>query len=110
MEPGSRATLLENQSNNQNHWLGLKLVTTDGISLVGTKATVTAQGKQQVRIYQPSSGYLSYSDPRLHFGLGAQQTIDEINIKWSDGTTQILKNVKSDRYISVVKGVAPDTN
>jgi hypothetical protein len=103
VEPGSPATLLENRTNNQNHWVGLQLKASDGVSLAGTKAILTYGDKQQIRIYQPSTGYLSYSDPRLHVRLGAEPQIKEIKIEWTDGTTQILKNVKSDRYISVVK-------
>ena len=106
VEPGSRATLLENKSQNDNHWLGLILLSpTDGTVTLGTKITITTGDEKQVRVHQPSTGYLSYSDPRIHFGLGSYQQVDQIEILWPDGTQEILKNVDIDQYLSIQKGL-----
>ncbi len=106
LEPGSRASLLANTHNHQNHWLGLTLITSnDGTSLIGTKITLIAGNQTQVRVFQPSTGYLSYSDPRIHFGLGNNSQIAEVKIEWPDGAVETLKNVRIDQYISVGKGI-----
>ncbi|MDH3709763.1 MAG: CRTAC1 family protein [Cyclobacteriaceae bacterium] len=106
LEPGSKASLLENTHNHQNHWLGVTIVTSnDGTSLIGTKITLVAGSQTQVRVFQPSTGYLSYSDPRIHFGMGTNSQIDEVKIEWPDGAVETLKNVRIDQYISVGKGI-----
>ena len=106
VEPGSKATLLQNNINNNNHWLGLVLLAPpDGTSTIGTKITLTTGNQKQIRVNQPSTGYLSYSDPRIHFGLGVRQEVDQIEIEWPDGAQEILKNVSIDQYLSVAKGV-----
>ena len=105
LEPGTKARLLENQSNNQHHWLGLNLLTpSDGMSISGTTVTLTTGGLTLVRVYQPSTGYLSYSDPRIHFGMGTHQNIDQLTINWPNGEEEILKNIACDQYLSIQKG------
>lgn len=82
---------------NSNHWLTLKLI--------GTHSNRDGQGAR-VRIgkqwgYATTSGsYLSASDGRVHFGLGAQ-THAGVEIFWPSGKHQTLENVASDRVITV---------
>lgn len=105
IEPGSKAILLQNNTNNQNHWLGLNLITgEDGSSIIGSKITLSAGDLKLIRVYQPSTGYLSYSDPRIHFGTGAYEQIDVLTIEWPDGKKEIIKNVKCDQYLSIQMG------
>ena len=100
-----KASLLQNNLNNPNHWLGLTLLTPkDGTSIIGTKITLSTADLKLLRIYQPATGYLSYSDPRIHFGIGANHKIDQVKIEWPDGEVEIIKNVPSDQYISIAKG------
>ncbi len=106
IEPGSSAVLLQNQGGNNNHWIGLILLEPkDGSSIVGTKVMLTAGDETLVRVYQRANGYLSSNDPRIHFGLGKQQQIERIEVHWTNGEKDILKNIKSDQYLSIEKGV-----
>ena len=105
VQPGANATLLENRTQNHNHWIGIQIVApTDGSSIVGTNVTISTNGLKLRRVYQPSTGYLSYSDPRIHFGIGTINSIDQIKIEWPNGEQEILKNINSDQYISIQKG------
>jgi len=106
LEPGTKSSLLQNDLRSTNHWLGVSLQTAQaGTSIIGTKLTLTINDQELVRIFQPSTGYLSYSDPRIHFGLGATHNISKLKIEWPDGTVDIIKNFPSDQYISVRKGI-----
>jgi hypothetical protein len=60
----------------------------------------TKQGSQWVTA-TTSSGYLSASDPRVHFGLGDNSTAESVEIRWPSGIVQTLVNVKADRQIQV---------
>jgi hypothetical protein len=105
IEPGAKATLLENKGGNDNHWIGIDLMPAkDGVSTIGAKITLTAGDLKLVRINQWSTSYLSSHDPRIHFGIGQQQQIDRIEIQWPDGEKEILENIASDQYLSVQKG------
>jgi hypothetical protein len=67
------------------------------LTLVGTKCnrdavgafvTVTAGGKRQVEEVKAGNSYVSRSDLRLHFGLGAAAQADSIQVRWPDGSVQ----------------------
>ncbi len=93
---GSRPLVFLNRGG-KNHWLTLKLVgaesNRDGL---GAKVRV---GKQWG--YATTSGsYLSASDARVHFGLGAA-TRATVEILWPSGTKQVIENVPADRIVTV---------
>ena len=48
-----------------------------------------------------SVGYASASDKRVHFGLGADRTAREIEIRWPSGARQVLKDVSADQVLEV---------
>ena len=96
------AYVLRNDSPSQNHWLTLQLQghksNRDAIGAV-VKLT-TAQGSQFATV-TPAGSYLSSSDKRLHFGLGAESTAKTIEIRWPSGIRQNLHNVRSDQIIPI---------
>ena len=99
------ATLLRNEGGNKNHWLGLTLKGEKGLaSAVGAKITVISGGKKQVFVNQWTSGYLSNNDQRLHIGLDQQKLISKLEIKWPNGKQEVYENIKSDRYLTIIKG------
>jgi hypothetical protein len=97
--------LLRNEGGTGNHWLGLTLKGKNGpASAISAKVTATAGGKKQVLVNQWATSYLSNNDPRLHIGLGQQKQIDQLEISWSDGEKEVLKNIACDRYINILQG------
>ncbi|HUX43763.1 MAG TPA: CRTAC1 family protein [Terracidiphilus sp.] len=99
---GGLAHVLMNETATTNHWLTLRLTghksNRDGIGAV-VKVT-TAAGSQWVTV-TTSSGYMSSSDPRAHFGLGKSDMAESVEIRWPSGIVQVLRNVKGDRQIQV---------
>jgi hypothetical protein len=93
---GGHPIVLRGRPNN-NHWLTLKLIGTrsnrDGL---GAKVRI---GKQWA--YSTTAGsYLSASDSRVHFGLGAG-THATVEILWPSGKRQVLDNIAADRIVIV---------
>ncbi|HWX93684.1 MAG TPA: CRTAC1 family protein [Terriglobales bacterium] len=102
---GSPAELLYNTSTDTNHWILIKTVgvksNRDGI---GTRIKLTeASGLVQHNHVTTAGSYASSSDPRAHFGLGANAVIKEIALKWPSGTEQVLRNVKADQILTVTE-------
>jgi hypothetical protein len=99
---GGEAHVLHNETATSNHWLTLKLVghasNRDGIGAV--VKVMTAAGTQWVTC-TTSSSYLSSSDPRVHFGLGAALKADSVEIEWASGRRQALKNIPVDQIVTV---------
>jgi len=50
------------------------------------------------------ASYLSQNDLRLHFGLGASDKMSEVEIRWPQGETEILRDVVADFIYTVVEG------
>jgi hypothetical protein len=97
--------LLLNQGGNHNHRVLFNLVgTTSNRMAIGTKVTVTAGKLVQTSEVRAGGSYLSSNDPRLHFGLADEATMNEVAIRWPNGAKEILKNVPSDFIYTIVEG------
>jgi enediyne biosynthesis protein E4 len=96
------AEIWMNNSPNSNHWLELSLQGSksnrDGI---GAKIRIKAGKQTQFNHVSTASGYASSSAGPIHFGLGKETLIDEIEIRWPSGITQVLKNVTADQIVRV---------
>jgi hypothetical protein len=94
------AELYRNRQRNENHWIGFSLEgTRSGTDAFGTKVTIRlADQGVLTRELRPTNGYLSQSDPRLHFGLGADAKIAGITIRWPSGIKQELSGLALDEY------------
>jgi enediyne biosynthesis protein E4 len=101
-ENGGPIHILHNETESKNHWLALNLVghksNRDAIG-AGVKI-ITAHGEQQATVTTCSS-YLSSGDKRVHFGLGLQSVIKEVDIRWPSGIKQTLHEVKADQMLRV---------
>jgi hypothetical protein len=91
-----------NDSPGGNHWIEFALEGSksnrDGI---GARLKVVAGGIVQYNHVSFAAGYASSSAGPTHFGLGASQTADLVEIRWPSGIVQELKNVAADRIVKV---------
>ena len=99
------AELLYNTSPATNHWLTIQTTGTksnrDGI---GTRIKVTGlSGKVQYNHVTTAGSYASSSDKRVHFGLGSDATLREVELRWPSGIVQTLHDVKADQVLTVVE-------
>lgn len=91
------APVLFQNSHTANHWIELALEGTVS-NRDGFGAKVSIAGQTQ---YATSAGsYLSASDKRVHFGLGAESKAT-IEITWPSGTKQKLDNIAADQILPV---------
>jgi hypothetical protein len=87
----------------KQHWLVINLRGTRS-NRDGLGARVRVNG--QTRFATTSGSYLSASDKRLHFGLGAVDTA-KVEIEWPSGTRQTLNGVHADQFLEVVEPEKP---
>jgi hypothetical protein len=100
----ARATLLRNDTANGHHWFGVRLEPTRGApEPIGAVVRLTAGGRTQVRVYQPTQSYLSQNDPRLHFGLGRSTRVEALEIQWPGRAVQKLTDLSADQYHTVIE-------
>ena len=97
--------LLRNETGNRNNWVGLSLAGSGSpASALGAVVRVQAGELGQVRVNQWGTSYLSYNDPRIHFGLGRNSRIDRIEVKWPDGRTDTYRDLPVNRYYTIRQG------
>ncbi len=95
-------SLLKQSAAGSNHWIILRLTgTKSNRSALGARVRLTASGRSQIDEVRSGGSYLSQNDLRLHFGLGASQEADQIEIDWPSGARQKLVHVKADRVVSI---------
>jgi len=103
---GDFPSLLRNDGGNANHWLTVMLIgaksNRDGI---GSSLKLTSQGVVRIEQAKGGMGYMSASDPRIHFGLGSRTKVDSLEITWPSGLVQKLANVPADQIIAVKEGI-----
>lgn len=92
------AELWLNTSPGPNNWLS--------VSLQGTKSNRDGIGARvrvdnQYNHMTTSFGYASSSHAGVHFGLGARQSANEVEVRWPSGVVQKLKNVKANQVLTI---------
>ena len=101
-ENGGPIHILLNETDTQNHWLTLSLIghKSNRDAIGAAVKIITAQGEQTATVTTCGS-YLSSSDKRVHFGLGFQSVVKEIDIRWPSGITQTRHDVKGDQILAI---------
>jgi enediyne biosynthesis protein E4 len=98
-------SLLVNQTRYGNHWIAIETKGTksnrDGL---GAKIRVKAGSRILVDEVRSGSSYISNSDRRVHFGLGAVDKVDWIEIRWPSGLTEVFENPKADTILKLTEG------
>ena len=100
--------LLRNDGGNRNNWLSVvPKLSGSKRDAVGARVTVTSGSLVQVQEVAPVQGYLSQSDPRLHFGLTDDTAADTVEIRWPDGSTSRRENVPANQFLTVIQDEQP---
>ncbi len=98
--------LLLNQIGSRNHWLQVQL---EGVQSnrygVGARVGVRRQGKETLwRRAHTDGSYLNANDHRVHFGLGGDQEVTAVIVRWPSGSSEIWEGVEADRLVTLQEG------
>ena len=102
---GGPPSLFLNETKNPWHRVLFRLVGTESNrAAIGARVTVYTSKMTQMDEVRAGGSYLSSSDQRLHFGLGAETKMRRIEIRWPSGASEELKNVAADAIYTIVEG------
>lgn len=105
MNNGGPAVLLRNDFPRRNHWIGFRCIgTRSNRSGLGVRLDVECSGRRLTRETRSASSYLSASDPRVLFGLGAAESVVQVVLSWPGGEQQRYSNLAVDRYYTFREG------
>ncbi len=108
---GGSARLYRNDAPAKENWLSVRAVDPrwGGRDAYGAMISLVAADQTWTQAVCPCSSYLTTNDPRVHFGLGAVQHIDRIEILWPDNAREIFAggDVNAFRVIQFGEGYTP---
>ena len=100
-----RPTVLRNDSQNDHHWLQVRLrgrkTNRDG---VGARVRVVAGDLTQVDEVHSGRSYQSHFGMRLHFGLEKRARVDRVEVHWIGGGVDVVDSVIADRLLTITEG------
>jgi len=97
--------LFRNNIGQSSGWLRVALRgTKSGPDAFGAIVRVKTSEGILTKIKSAGHGFMSQSDPRLLFGLGAESEVAWIEVSWPSGLTQKLKAAPRNTSIKIVEG------
>jgi hypothetical protein len=101
---GDRPSLLKNFGPRQSWLLVRCRDATAGSDALGARVSLQLPGRRLVREVQSGTGYISQSDPRVHFGLGREQAYERIEVRWPGGALESFPGGPANRVVELREG------
>ena len=74
---------------------------------VGAKVTLESAAGVQVRTLTLGRGFMSSSEPIVHFGMGEDALVRRLTVAWPSGAVQTFENLPADRRFIVTEPSGP---
>ena len=102
---GDSPLLLHNSGNNGNNFLNFKLVgNKSNRDAMGARIHVVSGTVSQIREIAGGGSYLSQSDLRANFGLGAAKRAEIVEITWPSGQKQTFRDNQANLFYLIEEG------
>lgn len=111
MTTGSKPRLLRNDQQTGHHWVRFHLfsegtATRDSPAAssrdaLGAQIQIKTAAGIQKRMVMPTRSYLAQTELPVTFGLGKDEEIESVSIKWPSGKVTSLKNLKPDQLYRI---------
>ena len=77
--------ILRNIAGSRGHWIMFRVLNTRNMNSMGASVRIKAGGQTQWRTVQRAYSYCASNDPRIHFGLGDAETVEDVLVRWPNG-------------------------
>ncbi|HWA88373.1 MAG TPA: FG-GAP-like repeat-containing protein [Opitutus sp.] len=101
------ATLLRNDSDTGHRVIIALRGTRSNRFGIGAKVRLESAAGVQVRELTLARGYMSSSEPIVHFGLGDDAIIRRLTVSWPSGATQTFEHLPTDRRFTITEPATP---
>jgi hypothetical protein len=96
-------TLLRNNSDTGHRIICALRGTRSNRFGVGAKVTLENTAGIQVRTLALGRGFMSSSEPIVHFGLGGDDVVRRLTVQWPSGSVQVFENLPADRRFIITE-------
>jgi enediyne biosynthesis protein E4 len=99
---------LHNRTEKSGHFIRFSLEgSKSNRDAVGARVTITCGGRRRMSERAGGGSYQSASDPRLHFGLGALEQVESVEVRWPSGNVDHHEALRADREYRLREGAKP---
>jgi hypothetical protein len=102
------ALLLENTSTHSNHYLHLRLE--PDYCAVGATVRASVGAVNLRRDVVLGDSYLAGTPTEVHFGLGGDEVVDQLEVEWADGRIDVFKDTPADQTLDISCLPEPDAS
>lgn len=97
--------LLENQTLSDHHWLQISVVGRESArDAIGATIRITRGERTNVYAVSSGDGYMCRNQRDVFIGLGNDQTVNRIEIRWPSGRSDHFDSVSSDQRLLIIEG------
>jgi len=97
-------SLLRNDVKSGGNWLKVLLLgVRSNRSAIGARVTAVYGNGRQAQEVQAQSSFYSANERRLHFGLGAETSVDLI-VRWPNGVSETVSKVAANQLVVIREG------
>ncbi|MEZ4757696.1 MAG: CRTAC1 family protein [Flavobacteriales bacterium] len=94
---------------NDNNWLRIRTVgTVSNSEGIGARITITTASGQQIRDVRSGDGFRYMSTITAHFGLGTDEVVEQVQVRWPSGIVNVLNDVPVNGTITLVEEIGTD--
>ena len=98
-------TLMRNDGDDKGYWLQVRLQgTKSNRAAIGTRVEILSDGREQMDEVRAGGSYLSQSDLRLFFGLGAGTKVDRLRVFWPSGLIEEADDIPINQEVTLIEG------
>jgi hypothetical protein len=99
---------LHNRTERPGHFIRFSLEgTRSNRDAVGARVIIRCGGRRRMAERLGGGSYQSTSDPRLHFGLGAIELVESVDVRWPSGQVDHHGGLTADREYRLREGTKP---
>ena len=98
------AHLLRNVASPRGGWIALSVLDEHGRDALGAVVTARLRDRTITRVVRSAFSYCSSSDPRVHVGLGAEAALEEVTVRWIDGSKEAFGSLPAGRVANLRRG------
>ena len=89
------ANLLMNQISHQGNWIRFRVLDRHNRDAYAARVSADLGPIRVTRDVQPAGSYLASNDPRVHLGLGEATSVNNVSVRWTDGTLEHFGDFKA---------------
>jgi hypothetical protein len=99
----SSMNILMNIVEDRGNWILLDIRNSSGSPAIGAKVVVTLQNATKVTKHvRTAHGYASASDPRIHVGLGNEESVQSVEVFWNGQSVISLNELRAGKVHSII--------